>query len=156
INRNHFAAYINLCIALGVGLLVWLGPSELDRKRRYMVKPNAPTEQGQEMASVFSPFTILHSPAQLWTCAGLGLMLAALVCSMSRGGVATLFIALIATLCLRLSWPIRVRRLEVLLVPILLMVGLFAWVGFHPFETRLGAALKGESLTESRWEIWGN
>jgi O-antigen ligase/tetratricopeptide (TPR) repeat protein len=155
INRNHFAAYVNMCIGLGVGLLVWLGPSEADRKRRYMVKPNAPTEQGAELASVFSPFTILHSPPQLWTLVGLAIMFVAVVCSVSRGGVATLLIALFVTTCLRITWPIRIRRLEILLVPALLVFGLFAWLGFKPLETRLGGALRGtEALDTGRLPLW--
>lgn len=157
INRNHFAAYINICIALGIGILIWLGPTETDRKRRYMIKANAPTEQGEELASVFSPFTVLHSPTQLWTCVGLAIMLAGLVCSLSRGGVATLLLAVIVTLCLRITWPLRFRRLEVWIIPAILMIGLFAWVGFRPLETRLGGLLKGpDALTDSRWELWTN
>src|SRR5205823_1196211 len=133
------------------------GPSETDRKRRYMVKPNAPTEQGEELASVFSPFSVLHSPPQLWTLVGVALMAAAVVCSLSRGGVAVLFLALLLTSCLRITWPIRLRRLEVLLVPVLLIAGLFAWLGFHPLETRLGAALKGtDALADGRLRLWAN
>ena len=67
INRNHFAAYLNICIGLGVGLLVWLGPSKEDRKQRYMVKPNAQVEQREVLSVVFSPLIVLHSPPQLWT-----------------------------------------------------------------------------------------
>ncbi len=155
INRNHFAAYVNLCFALGVGLLVWLGPTEQDRKQRYMTKPNALAEQGDVMATVLSPFAILHSPAQLWTAVGLALMVGAVMCSLSRGGVVTLFLALLATACLKLTWPIRVRRLEVLIVPALLVVGLFAWIGFRPLESRLGSVLKGsDALAETRWQLW--
>ncbi|HEY1377638.1 MAG TPA: O-antigen ligase family protein, partial [Gemmataceae bacterium] len=157
INRNHFAAYINLCLGLGGGLLIWLGPTEHDRKQRYMTKPNAPIQQSEVLAAAFAPFSVLHSPQQLWTCAGLALMLAALVCSLSRGGVAALFLAVVATTALRLTWPIRVRRLEVLLIPALLVLGLFAWVGFRPLETRLGAALRGsEAMADTRWQLWAD
>jgi len=155
LNRNHFAAYVNLCIALGAGLLVWLGPSELDRKRRYMVKPNAPMEQGSELASIFSPLAVLHSPPQLWTLVGMVLMAAAVICSLSRAGVLTLLLGLLITTCLRLSWPLRLRRLEVLIVPALLLIGLFAWMGFRPLESRFGATLRGaESIGEDRLHLW--
>jgi O-antigen ligase/tetratricopeptide (TPR) repeat protein len=157
VNRNHFAAYMNLCIALGVGILVWLGPTEQDRKQRYMVKPNALDEQREALSAVFSPLTVLHSPWQLWTMVGLALMLGATVVSLSRGGFAALFIALIITMCLRLSWPIRIRRLEVLLVPAVLIVGLFAWIGFRPFETRLTTLLKvGETTSDARLSLWAD
>jgi O-antigen ligase/tetratricopeptide (TPR) repeat protein len=157
INRNHFAAYINMCIALGVGLLVWLGPTEQDRKQRYMVKPNAPMEQREVWGTIFSPFVVLHSPAQLWTLMGVGLMAAALMCSLSRGGFVSLLIALIATMCLRLSWPPRIRRLEVLLIPIVFIFGLFAFIGFRPLETRLGALFHGGSTAaDARWSMWSD
>jgi O-antigen ligase len=155
VNRNHFAAYLNLCIALGIGILVRLGPTDQDRKQKYMVKPNAPEQQKEVFNVLLTPFVVLHSPAQLWTLVGIGLMVAALMCSLSRGGFATLFIALVATMCLRLSWPPRFRRLEVLLVPLVLVLGLFAWIGFRPLETRLGALFRGgESVAESRWSLW--
>ena len=157
INRNHFAAYMNLCFALGVGLLVWLGPSEQDRKQKYMVKPNALNEQREVLGTLFSPFSVLHSPAQLWTLAGLALMLGATMFSLSRGGFVALFVALIVTMCLRLSWPIRVRRLEVLLVPALLLLGLFAWIGFRPLESRLATLMKiGETTTDTRLSMWAD
>jgi O-antigen ligase len=156
INRNHFAAYINLCIALGIGLLAWLGPTEQDRKQRYMVKPNAPMEQREVWGMVFSPFVVLHSPAQLWTLVGVGLMTAALMCSLSRGGFVSLVVALIATMCLRLSWPPRIRRLEVLLIPIVFIAGLFAFVGFRPLESRLGTLFSGAQLADVRWSLWSD
>jgi O-antigen ligase/tetratricopeptide (TPR) repeat protein len=157
INRNHFAAYLNMCLALGVGLLVWLGPSEQDRKQRYMVKPNAPDEQTEVFGMLLAPLRVLHSPTQLWTLAAVSIMGAATLCSLSRGGVVAIFIALIATLCLRLTWPIRVRRLEVLIVPVLLIIGLFAFLQFRPLETRLGTLFKfSDSALDARWTMWGD
>ena len=157
INRNHFAAYMNLCIALGVGLLVWLGPTEQDRKQRYMIKTNAPAEQKEVFNALLAPLGVLHSPKQLWTLVAVALMVAATLCSLSRGGVASLFIALFATLCMRMTWPIRIRRLDVLIVPALLIIGLFAWVGFRPLETRLGTLFKlSDSAVDARWAMWGD
>jgi tetratricopeptide (TPR) repeat protein len=157
INRGHFAAYMNLCIALGVGLLYWLGPSEQDRKQKYMVKPMAANEQREVFGWLFSPFSVLHAPAQLWALVGVGLMTASVICSLSRGGVASLFIALIAAVCLRLQWPLRFRRLEALLVPALLVLGLFAWVGFRPLETRLSSLFSGVgSAGSTRWPLWND
>jgi O-antigen ligase len=156
IYRNHFAAYINLCIALGVGLLLTLGPTEFDRKRRYMQKPNALEEQEEEVASVFAPLSVLHSPVQLWVCVALAVMLAGLVGSLSRGGVATLAISLVACVALRGTWPPRVRRLELLALPAVLLVGLLAWTGIRPLETRLAGLWKGDPLAEGRWQLWAN
>ncbi len=157
INRNHFAAYMNVCVALTVGLLVWFGPTEQDRKQRYMVKPNALEQQREALSAVFSPLSVLNSPWQLWTIVGLALMVAASLISLSRGGFAALTIALIATMCLRLSWPLRIRRMEVLLIPAVLLVALFAWIGFRPFETRLATLFKvGESASDTRFALWAD
>jgi O-antigen ligase/tetratricopeptide (TPR) repeat protein len=158
INRNHFAGYLNLCIALGAGLLLLTGPSELDKRRTIIRKPNAPQEQVEEEGVVFSPLAVLHSPPQLWTSAALALMFAGLVCSLSRGGVAALLVALTVTLVLRLvvgkTW--RLRRLEFLVVPAVLVLALLAWLGVKPLETRLGAAFKGDTIEDNRWQLWGD
>src|SRR5581483_5647910 len=69
--------------------------------------------------------------------------------------VVTLLLALVITICLRLSWPLRLKRLEVLIVPALLAAGLFAWVGFRPLETRLASLFRGpEGLSVTRWPLW--
>jgi O-antigen ligase len=157
LNRNHFAAFINLCLALGIGLLLWLEPTPEARQQRYMMKANALEQQQEVFDVLLRPFAVLHSPQQLWTLVSLGIMFASLVCSLSRGGLAVFFIALIITVCLRLSWPIRIRRLEVVIVPALIVLAVFAWLGFRPLETRLSTLLKGnESAAATRLPMWAD
>ncbi len=156
IDRNHFAAYLNMCLALGMSVLLTSGPSDLDRKRSLMQKPNALLEQDSDQVAVFSPLSVLHSPAQLWVCAALALMLAALVCSLSRGGVGSLLLALALAVGLRLTRGPRVRRLEFLVLPALLFLGLLAWLGFRPLETRLASMWNGDALGDTRWPLWVN
>jgi O-antigen ligase/tetratricopeptide (TPR) repeat protein len=155
INRNHFAGYLNLCLALGVGLLLTTGPTEGDRRRRLVQKPNALEEQ-DEVESYFSPFSVLHSPVQLWICVALAIMLAGLVGSLSRGGVAALVVGLVVTIAVRLTAGHRVRRLDFLIIPVVLLAGLLAWVGIKPLETRLATLWRGDQLADSRWPIWAN
>ena len=147
---------MNLCFALGVGLLVWLGPSEQDRKQKYMVKPNALNEQREVLGTMFAVLGAAF-PGRIVDAGGLALMLGATMFSLSRGGFVALFVALIVTMCLRLSWPIRVRRLEVLLVPALLLLGLFAWIGFRPLESRLATLMKiSETTSDTRLSMWAD
>ena len=91
--HNHYAAYTNLCLGLGLGLLlatVW---------RRFCPSPSAGEESslalglGQRLPD--------FSPAQLWLCLALALMIGGLVCSLSRGGVAALAIGSAIVLLIR-------------------------------------------------------
>jgi O-antigen ligase len=156
INRNHFAAYLNVCIALGTGLLLLTGPSQLDRRRSIIRKPNAPQEQEDEEGVIFSPLAVLHAPAQLWTCVALALMLCGLVCSLSRGGLAALLVAVAATLGLRVlvGRRVRIRRLEFIVLPVVLVLALLAWLNVRPLETRLGSILRNDPLEDGRWQLW--
>ena len=61
---------------MGIGLLLTLGPGEGERRRRLVQKPNALGEQEEVEAAIFSPFSVLHSPPQLWVCVGLAVTLA--------------------------------------------------------------------------------
>jgi tetratricopeptide (TPR) repeat protein len=154
INRNHAAAFLNLCIGLGIGLLVYQGTDVSEYRRRAVQKPNAVQEQ--EEASVFSPLAVLHSPAQLWILVALTVLGAGLLCTLSRGGVACLALALFVAFALRMSWPPRVGRLEYFILPAILIAGLLAWLGIKPLETRLATLWKSDVLVDGRWQIWTN
>lgn len=152
INRNHAAAFLNLSIAVSVGLLLASISDPAEYKRRMIQKPNAPEEQ--DALHGFSPFAVLHSPVQLWTCVAITLMIAGVVCSLSRGGLASLVVALVVSLMLRLTWPPRIGRVDFLVLPTVFLMGLLAWVGFKPLETRLATLVSGGSFDASRWTIW--
>ena len=167
INRNHFASYLNLCLTAGVGLLLTLGPSEGERRRRMVQKPNALGEQEIDDTAVFSPFAVLHSPAQMWVCVGLAVTIAGVLCSFSRGAAVALVVGLIAAGLARLSagGP-RIRRLELLVLPAVILIGLLAWTGIRPLESRLATLWQGgfgqclyvypQQADPSRWKsgLW--
>jgi O-antigen ligase/tetratricopeptide (TPR) repeat protein len=155
INRNHFASYLNLCLTAGVGLLLTLGPSEGERRRRMVQKPNALGEAEIDDAAIFSPFAVLHSPAQMWVCVGLAVTLAGLLGSFSRGAAVALVVGLIAAGVARLSagGP-RIRRLELLILPAVILIGLLAWTGIRPLESRLATLWRGGAFDQSRWGMW--
>jgi tetratricopeptide (TPR) repeat protein len=155
INRNHFASYLNLCLTMGVGVLLTLGPSEGERRRRLIQKPNALGEQDIDDTAIFSPFAVLHSPAQMWVCVGIAVTLAGVLCSFSRGAAVALVVGVIAAGVARLSagGP-RFRRLELLILPAVVLIGLLAWTGIRPLESRLSTLWKGGAFDQSRWSMW--
>jgi tetratricopeptide (TPR) repeat protein len=154
INRNHAACFLNMCIGLAVGLLLYQGTDVTEYKRRAIQKPNALEEQ--EQASVFSLFTVLHSPLQLWILVALTILVAGVMCTLSRGGVACLALALFGAFAMRMTWPPRVGRLEYLILPAILLTGLLAWIGIRPLETKLATLWKSDVFAYGRWQIWAN
>lgn len=154
INRNHAATFLNLCIGLGIGLLIVHGTDASEYKRRAVQKPNAVQEQ--EEANVFSPLAVLHSPVQLWLLVTLTVLFTGVMCTLSRGGVACLALAMFVAFAMRMSWPPRVGRLEYLVLPAILVIGLLAWLGIKPLETKLATLLKSDALVDGRWQIWTN
>lgn len=155
INRNHFASYLNMCLGLGIGLLLTLGPSEGERRRRMVQKPNALGEHEIDDTAIFSPFAVLQSPAQMWVCVGLAVTLAGVLCSFSRGAAVSLVAGVVAAGIARLSagGP-RFRRLELLILPAVILIGLLAWTGIRPLESRLATLWQGGAFDKSRWAMW--
>src|SRR5262249_34124113 len=66
--RNHFPFEVNLCVGLGLGLLLALRPPPGHKGRRH------------------APLGLLQQPKALWIVCGLGLMVGSEVLSLSRGG----------------------------------------------------------------------
>jgi O-antigen ligase/tetratricopeptide (TPR) repeat protein len=134
--RNHFSFYVNLCVGLGVGLLLST-PAFLARRR-----------SGGWVRD------LLNQPQTLWIGACLVLMLAAVACSLSRGGV--LAVAGGAVVCLVLGLG-RSRRWAgagaMLLVPVA-AVALVAWLGAGAIEARLATLWQGDPLEEGRLPVW--
>lgn len=156
INRNHFAFFINMCIGLGIGLLLVGGRTEADKRARRTHKANALVEQNAEDEATISILSILHSPGQLWLSVSIAVMFAGLIGSMSRGGVAAAAVAGISVMCLRGFSHRRVTRLELLIVPIILVVGLLAFLGIAPLESRLAGLWRGSFINDGRVQIWKN
>jgi O-antigen ligase len=138
INRNHFADYVNLCIGLGVGLLV--------------------TQNWRRRSSAFleeesSLLQTLQNPHALWICAALGLMVSAVAFSRSRGGLLALVgAAVICGILGRLQLG-RSFRIGSLLLVAGVVVSLSAWFGIGLLKDRLATLSSGEAL-EDRVPIW--
>jgi O-antigen ligase/tetratricopeptide (TPR) repeat protein len=136
--HHHFPDYVNMCIGLGIGLL--LSKDSRGHSR-------ASDEQD------FSPLQMLRDPRTLWICCALGLMLTAVAFSRSRGGLVALVSAII--LCGVLG-RLRIGR-TFRFGPILVVAGvgmaLSAWFGFNVLKDRLATFGTGQAF-ESRVPLW--
>ncbi len=131
VNRNHFACYVDLCIGLGVGLLL---------SRR------AGARGARSMPS------LLHDPVAPWLCAGLALMAGSVLFSQSRGGMLALAGLVVAGAVLGWRHGRSLRLGAGLLVGALAAL-LAGWLGFGLLEARLETLWKGEALA-NRLPVW--
>lgn len=141
--RNHFAFYVNVCIGLGLGLLLGMRPF---RTQRESAKATWADRLGLS--------GLLQEPAALWLCVGLSVMAAGVVCSLSRGGVLALLGALALGLLVRLISGRGAGRLAGIGVIGLVASALIAWFGFDMVEKRLATVWQGHALHEGRLRLW--
>jgi O-antigen ligase/tetratricopeptide (TPR) repeat protein len=139
INRNHFPYYVNMCIGLGLGLLVSRGA------RRQSGSLDAEPSG--------SLLRVLHDPASLWICAALGLMMSSVALCRSRGGMLALVGA--AVVCAILG---RLRlggsfRLGAGLLIGAVTLSLTCWFGLGLVKTRLDTFWSGEAF-DNRMPLW--
>jgi O-antigen ligase len=138
INRNHFADYVNLCIGLGIGLLV---------SQNWRRRSSAFLEEQSSLTQT------LQDPRALWICAALGLMVSAVAFSRSRGGLlglagATVICGILGRLQLGRSF-----RLGSLLFVAGVVVALSSWFGIGLLKERIATLGSSEAL-EDRLPIW--
>ncbi len=142
INRNHFAFYINLCVGLGLGLLL------VRRRGEY-------TSQLENETSIFSRvrstlYGLLHDPLGLWISAGLAIMLTSVVFCLSRGGFLAMLGAATVCICLTLFSGGRNFRLLALLLGVAASLALLIWFGLGEVEARLTTIFTGEATHDGR------
>jgi O-antigen ligase/tetratricopeptide (TPR) repeat protein len=143
ISRNDFPFYLNMCIGLGLGLLLsrpGRGPRTRDRESPGLALPN--------------PLDLLNHPAALWGSLALALMAGSVVFCLSRGGLLSLAAAVVVWLALRLLRPTRAGRLEVVLPVAAFALLLVAWFGLGPIQARLATLWKGNALEDPRVPLW--
>ncbi|MHB1425866.1 MAG: O-antigen ligase family protein, partial [Gemmataceae bacterium] len=136
--HNHFPDYVNMCIGLGIGLLLTQG------------------RRGQSSASVehvFSPLQMLRNPRTLGICGALGLMFTAVAFSRSRGGLLALVGAAVLCGILGRMHLGRTFRFGPILVVAGVVVALSAWFGFDLVKDRLATLETGEAF-ENRVPLW--
>jgi O-antigen ligase/tetratricopeptide (TPR) repeat protein len=145
VNRNHFACYMNLCIGLGVGLLLTrraLG----QQHRRGGGAPNAGADGKFALQDLF------QDPVALWASVALAIMVSSVLFSMSRGGFLALISGALVCVCLLLRAS-RSAGLGLVLVVGALAVGLVGWLGYDYIQPRL-ESIWGNQALENRLPVW--
>jgi O-antigen ligase/tetratricopeptide (TPR) repeat protein len=144
INRNYFSFYVNICLALGMGYLLYRLWRRSGRKSR------------DRSAGASSVGMLLQRPAALWVLAGLVVILSAILFSLSRGGFVALFLGSLLGLVVLWRTATRGSSIAIWLVTGLLAFGLVSWYGLRPIEERLMKSFWGPETKEGRWQIWSN
>ena len=140
--RNHYPAFVALCMGMAVGLLL----------------PKAPKPAGPDDPPPASGETIgsLLSPRGLGLAAAVGLMLVSIAFSLSRGGVLSAVGAAVGGVVLarfgRADRPGWVGWLAAAGV-VAAALGVAGWFGTEAFERRL-ATVASREAAESRLPIW--
>jgi O-antigen ligase/tetratricopeptide (TPR) repeat protein len=143
INRNHFACHINLCIGLGVGLLLYLRPS-----------PDGARVPGRGKAGSPGGVPFLLRPQTLSVGLALALMLASVAICLSRGALLALAAAGLVCLvlsCRRSGQPPRVWGAALVAAA---AVALVCWLALPAVQARLDTLWRGEALQDGRLELW--
>jgi tetratricopeptide (TPR) repeat protein/O-antigen ligase len=146
VNKNHFPFYENLCVGLGLGLLA-LAVRRLPRP----AYRDELTEEGWFARAVGSLRELLRSPRVVGLTAGLGLMLASVALSRSRGGLVAVIAAGVVTAAVgRWARGGHTGMLAAGLAAV--VVGLVAWFGWSPLEGRVATLWRGTA--DNRTPIW--
>lgn len=128
VNKNHFPFYENLCVGLGLGLLVLAARRARDWR------------------------DLARSPRAVGLTAGLALMLAAVALSRSRGGLVAVLAAGVVTAAVG-RWAVGRGRTGLLLAGLVAVAaGLVAWFGWSPVADRVATAWHGTA--DNRTPIW--
>lgn len=136
--RNHFAFYLNLCVGLGVGLLL---------VSRYTGTDGAQGEQD-------GPRNLLHHPRTLWIIAALSLMISSVIVCASRGGIVAWVGGWVICLGINFLPFLRLRQVGAVLLILSLVFVLVAWFGFARVEARLATLWGNEADKEGRLSLW--
>jgi hypothetical protein len=167
--RNHFPFYVNVCLGLGVGLLVSLTVKETSSRssrRRHGRREEV------DFASISSPGVswvaqvgdFLNHPTLLWVVVALTLAASSVLFSLSRGGLLGLLAGSVVFILLlrirqtatRVSGSGGALRLLGVGLTLLLGLGLLTWFGLDPLEKRLGTILQGDVFQDSRVTLWSD
>lgn len=160
VNHNHFAFYINICIGLGVGyLLWWLGGRSaashgVDGVMRARPIPLRTSDPARLLHATAATSRLSLQPVALATIFALGVMIGSVALSLSRGGLLALLGGALFSLAI---WLPQLRRSAAGLVVLATMgvsLALVVWLGAEPVVDRLATLQEGTDLIEARPAIW--
>ncbi len=162
--RNHFPFYINCCLGLGLGLLIYSQGSDLfassklengvsSRHRHRRSTRHSRRRKVAESENSDSRFVRIET---LWIGVGMALMISGVLLSLSRGGVVVLFVAALVSF---IAWGRSLLRLSHSVSGIVIgAAGAFAllsWFGFNLVKDRLETLLQGGGL-EAPAPLWSS
>jgi O-antigen ligase len=146
LNKNNFAFYVNLCLGLGVGLLLSTGRT---------APAGARSARGRlDSGGFLSPGDLLGNPKALWVGFALVLMVTGVVFSMSRGGFLALVGASAVGLVVYLWRSGRSVRVGAVALVLLAALALGGWLGLDKVRVRLETLRGGKALQEGRLPLW--
>jgi O-antigen ligase/tetratricopeptide (TPR) repeat protein len=167
INRNHFAFYVNVCAALGCGLLLsWLAVGDRPSLKRIpQLKIGAGSHASHDRGGRFvrprRAVGLALDPTVLGIIFALGLMISSVFLSLSRGGFMALLGGLVVGVMLRLRWNSGIKRTRgvllaqtALLVMVCWPLAMICWLGYDQVANRLATLQGVEALQDSRLSIW--
>ena len=152
VNRNSAAGYLNLCLAGAVGLLIW---AIARRKERFSAA------RDETIAGRILRVLLSIDGWQAFAGSCLVLIVAGVLASVSRSGIAAMILALSATAVVGLRTttseerPRRRLRTALLTLTFLIpVIGLLAWSGLlEPLRVRLTT---DRVLDDARFENWAD
>ncbi len=154
--RNHFPFYINICIGLGLGLILHQGGNRWrQRSSPHMGHALGGNSSRRSLAQARkSSWSWLEQSSVLWVSFSLTLMIGAVALSLSRGGLLSL--AATSLLCLLIHWT-RSTRMLVLQAGVVMLgtsMALVNWLGSERVERRMETVYSGEAFLEGRLPLW--
>lgn len=161
INRNHFAFYVNICIGLSIGLLLYvttgvaressLSPDFEDGGSQYRRPRN---RRATGAAWYQRAAQLLQNPRTLWIVLALVLMLATVVMCLSRGGVLALIAGSAVCFLVTRTRTGHHARSDVIVLVVALALALLTWFGFDLAQSRYATLWSGQIPDEGRWQVW--
>ncbi len=151
INRNHFAFYVNICIGLGVGLLLALWEAQTGKSTRPGVNSPQPFQRLEVREALAR---VLNNPHILGVCLMLATMMGGVVFCQSRGGVVSRAAGALVGGLLLVKTSGRWTKLFLPLLMLALVLPVVVWFGLEQVESRYSMVWKGDALQDDRWNIW--
>ena len=141
VSRNQFAAYAGLCLFTGLGLLIARGARAAGSGRRWWENVGRAAARRSHQNFLVGFAVSVMGAAVLW--------------SLSRGGIVSLFLAFAGlALALRMAGFVRARSLYVA-ATVLVILGWVTYLGWEPVVDRLSTLGKviEEPTDDWRWRM---
>lgn len=138
--KNHFPFYVNVCMGLGIGILLVRCQSYKLYRSTHSWLPD------------FSP--LLHDPAILWLFFSTSLMIFSTFFSLSRGGVLAISLSCIIFLLCSYSANHSVSRISFISLFIIFLTGSVIIFWFDFVHDRIASLWNGQVVADLRLPLW--